>query len=329
MSPNYSGEWPFVFSTALVVAIRAFTFKRLYWDAPLNHGPGFFLGVEVTPGFYEGEGVGWLRRYHRAWFVEISLEALMLVGVILLSPRLLFPWWVLLPIWAVGASMLAVATGSGFAAYTRSTLGANPPVRPSFAIPLEARRLGDYISWPREALIAAITVAVWALLLINWHRQPAWQAPFLMTYIANGLFPFKIEIVRDSVPLPADRPEEHYQWMEAKRRLALYQVDLLRWCFVIFFADYALLHCWHPWRMVGPGAWLRWSLLCIAWIVATCFMLIGFREQRRVAAMGRDLRPEGSWATPFRPAAMMMSGFRPWFAVWFGGLVLLLVFLRP
>jgi hypothetical protein len=124
MSPHYSGEWLFIISTALVVAIRALTFKRLFWDAPLNHGPSFFLGVEVSPGFYEGEGVGWLRRYRRALLIELSIEALALLALPLAARWLLFPWWVLLPFWAMGATMLAVATGSGFAAYARATLGA-------------------------------------------------------------------------------------------------------------------------------------------------------------------------------------------------------------
>jgi hypothetical protein len=46
--------------------------------------------------------------------------------------------------------------------------------------------------------------------------------------------------------------------------------------------------------------------------------------------MGRDLRPAGSWSGPFRPASLILPGVfgHPYFAVWFGGLVLLLVFFR-
>jgi len=325
MSPHF--EWLFIFSTALMVAFRALTFKRLFWDRPLNHGHGFFLGVEVSPGFYEGEGVRWLRRYHRAWLIELSMEALILVGVIISAPWLLLPWWVLLPGALLCTSLLGAVTGSVFAAYTRATLGANPPVRPSIAVPLEARRLSDYISWPREALIAVITASIWALLLIHRHGQLVWHAPFLMTYAAVGLFSVKIDIVRHSSPLPADRPEEHYHWMEATRRQALYGVDALRWCFLFTLVDYALIRTWHAWRFVGPGAWLRWSVMGSAWTVGVFFILFGFREQQRLAAMGRSLRPLGSWSTPFRPAKPMID-LAPWSAAWFGGLVLLLVFFR-
>jgi hypothetical protein len=324
MSAHNWIEWRLLIGAAVVIIIRAFTFKRLYWDAPLNHGPGFFLGVEVPPGFYAGEGVGWLRRYHTALLVELSIEALALLPIL---RWFLFPWWVLLPLWAGSAPVLTAATAWGFSAYTRATLGANPPVRPSFAIPLEARRLGDYISWPHEALIAVVTASIWALLLTHGHGRLGWLAPVLMTYLVVGLLPYKIEIVRNSAPVPVERPEEHYHWMEAQRRQALHMVDVLRWFFLIFLADYALLHTWHGWRLMGPDAWLRWSLMSIAGAIGIFFMSIALREQRRVAAMGRSLRPVGSWATPFRPAQPLM-GVTPWFATWFGGLVLLLVFFR-
>ena len=149
MSPRTSGEWLLLFVTALVVLLRIVKFKRTFGHSPLNHGPGFFLGVEVSPGFYEGEGAGWLKRYHTACLAELSIQALALLAV-LVSGR-----WFLLPLWAGGTAILVAATFLGFASYTRCTLGAKPPVRPSFAIPLEPRRLRDYISWPAETLIAA------------------------------------------------------------------------------------------------------------------------------------------------------------------------------
>lgn len=45
------------------------------------------------------------------------------------------------------------------------------------------------------------------------------------------------------------------------------------------------------------------------------------RGQRRLTAMGRDLRPAGSWSTPFRPARLMVPGALTWFGIWFGGLL--------
>ena len=90
MSPQYSVEWQLLFSTALMVGIRIFLFKQ-FWDAPLNHGPGFFLEVEVSPGFYEGEGAGWLRRYRTTLLVGLSIEALALPAILVSARWLLFP----------------------------------------------------------------------------------------------------------------------------------------------------------------------------------------------------------------------------------------------
>ena len=109
--------------------------------------------------------------------------------------------------------------------------------------------------------------------------------------------------------------------------MVLYLVDLLRWGFLFFLADSALLRTWHAWRLAGPVAWLRWSVMSVAWAVGMYFALIGFREQQRVTAMGRDLRQVSSWATPFRHGRLTESGIVS-VAVWFGGLVLLLVFFR-
>ena len=57
-------------------------------------------------------------------------------------------------------------------------------------------------------------------------------------------------------------------------------------------------------------------------------MAIIARGQARLTAMGHGLRPVGSWSTPFRPATLMARGYTTAFAVWFGGLVLLLAFFR-
>jgi hypothetical protein len=123
---------------------------RGFWNYPLNHGPSFFLGVEVPPGFYAGEGVMWLKRYRTILLAAYLVMALAL-GAILVSGR-----WILLPVWAGGVAVLFVPTLLGFTAYTRATLGANQPVRTSAVVSLETRRLGDYISWPLEVLIGAI-----------------------------------------------------------------------------------------------------------------------------------------------------------------------------
>jgi hypothetical protein len=300
--------------TALTAGYFALIIKRQFWNLPLNHGRGYFLGVEVSPGFYEGEGAGWLRRYRAACLLYLSVVALALLAV-LLSGR-----WFLLPFWAGGSGAFLGLAFPAFAVYTRRALGANPPVRPSVAIALEARRLGDYISWPAEALIAALTASSWALLLISGNAKVHWYPPVILTYVIAGLFPFKVGIVRTGIPIPTDRPEEHYRWIEAQRRYSLYTLDYQRWFFVVILGGYAVLAGWRT-----PPAWALWSFMGIAlavWIVLTITLI---RRSQRLTSMGHNLRPVGSWSTPFRSAKMMAPNLTL-FIAWFGGLVTLIIF---
>jgi hypothetical protein len=322
MSGHSLEEWLLLFVTALIVILFAFYLVRRFWNYPLNHGPGFFLGVEVAPGFYADEGVRWLKLYRTILLAAYIVEAVALVAI-LVSGR-----WSLLPVWAGGTAVFFTSLFFGFAAYTRATLGANPPVRSSAAISLEQRRLGNYISWPAEILMAVIIALCWALLLMHGSAPVHWEAPVVLTYMIIGLLPYKIGIVRGSVRLPSERPEEHRRWIEAHRRHSLLIMDgFFRWFNIVILAGYALQVGW-------PAAhgvfWLRWLVIGIA--LAVWLVLVGIlvRGSGRLAAMGRDLRPVGSWSGPFRPASLILGGVfgLPYFAAWFGGLVLLLVFFR-
>jgi hypothetical protein len=319
MSGHSSGEWLLLFCTALVVLFRAFALVRTFWNYPLNHGPGFFLGVEVAPGFYAGEGVTWLKRYRTVLVVQHLVEALAL-GAILVSGR-----WGLLPLWAGGAVVFAVAILHALIRYTRATLGANPPVQSSMAVSLEARRLGDYISWSAEVLMAAVVSLCWALLLTHGNAQVHWNDPVVMTYMIVGVLPCKIGVIRSSFPLPSERTAEHYQWVEAQRRHSLRGMDSMRWFFMVIFAGYALQHSW---AVANSIVWLHWLIIGIALAVFLAMMGIVIRGSGRLAAMGRELRPAVSWSGSSSSARLMMPGFSRWSAIWLGGLVLLLVFFR-
>jgi hypothetical protein len=310
-----------LFVTALIVIVFVFYLVRRLWNYPLNHGPGFFLDVEVAPGFYNGEGVRWLKLYRTILLAGYFIGALALAAI-LISGR-----WFLLPAWAGGTALVGVPICYGFMAYTRAKLGANPPVPTRTVVSLETRRLGDYISWPAEVLMAVIIAFSWALLLTHGDAKVHWGWPVLLTYIIVGLLPFKIGVVRNSYPLPSERAEEHYRWMEAQRRQWLRVQDCVRWFLIVNLAGYALLH---GWPAASKIAWLHWLVIGIAMAVwlASVGMLI--RGSGRLAAMGRDLRPLGNWSGPFRRATLMMPGVSPWwYGAWCGGLVLLLVLFRP
>jgi hypothetical protein len=319
MSGHSSEEWLLLFVNALVVVFLVFYLVRRLWNYPLNHGPGFFLGVEVGPGFYAGEGVRWLKRYRTILLGAYFIEALALVAT-LVSGR-----WALLPVWGGGTAVFFVAVFLGFTAYTRATLGANPPVRTSAVVSLETRRLGDYISWPAEASMAVIIAFCWALLLMHGNAHVHWNGPVVFTYLLIGLLPFKIGIVRNGFPLPSERAEEHYQWADAQRRYSLRWMDCFRWFFTVILAGYALQHGWPA----ASTVWFRWLVTGIGLAVWLALVGILIRGSGRLAAMGHDLRPAGSWSGPFRRGTLMMPGISTWlFAAWFGGLVLLIVFFR-
>ena len=141
-----------------------------------------------------------------------------------------------------------------------------------------------------------------------------------------GLLPFKIGVVRNSYPLPSDRAEEHYRWMEAQRRQWLRVVDCARWFLLVVFAGYALQH---GWLAASTIVWFRWLVIGIAsaiWLVLVGMLI---RGSGRLAAMGRNLRPVGSWSGPFRRATLLIPGVSPWsYGAFCVGLVLLLVFFR-
>ena len=81
MNGHSSDDWLLLFVTALVVVFLVFELVRRFWNYPLNHGTGFFLGVEVAPGFYSGEGVMWLERYRAVLLGEYLVVALALAAI--------------------------------------------------------------------------------------------------------------------------------------------------------------------------------------------------------------------------------------------------------
>jgi hypothetical protein len=307
-----------LFCTAIILVFRAMSFARM-WRYHLSHGPGYFLGVAVPSGFYSGDGVRWQRSYRAVLVAEAAVEALGL-GAVLMTGR-----WRLLPVWAGGVAVLATVTYFGFTTYTRATLGSNAPVRARAAAALETRRLRDYVRWPAEACIGAITAMSWALLLTRGGSQVEWGGPVILTYVIAGLLPFKAAIVRRSSPLPAERTAEYHRWLEANRRYGLRAIDAMRWFLLAILAGSALLHGVPE---VQAAGWIRWLLIGVALGIYLWTARMVRRENARLEEMGRGLQPVGSWPGPLGRAKQLMPGFSYWFAAWFGGLVALIVWFQ-
>jgi len=68
--------------------------------------------------------------------------------------------------------------------------------------------------------------------------------------------------------------------------------------------------------------WLIVAAFLAAWAY---YMLVMFRGQR-LAAMGRDLRPAGSFQTPYRRTIWASRLYLSWFVPWFVVLMILVSF---
>jgi len=206
------------------VVFRVVVLIWVLWDKPLEHGADFFFGAEVAPGFYEGPGTQWMKRYRRVLVAEHLVEGTILAVLVW---RNLYQLTIALPLGA------GLALG-GFVLWARAKVGAAPRKITAVAVPLETRRLSDYISWPMEALTAAIAAAAWALLFRAGHIQLDWPLAFLITYGILAFFHLRIIIAREPLPpLPADRSEEYRRCLEAYRQYPLRILTLGSWSMTI------------------------------------------------------------------------------------------------
>lgn len=294
---------------------RVFVLVRILWNAPLQHGPGFFLGAEVAPGFYDGPGVQWLRRFRAVTIAEHLAE------VVIFAVFVLHRWleYAFLPIY--GLIVIYVL----FIVWLRRHAGVAPRKLPAVAIPLDARRLADYVSWPTEAVLAVIVAASWLLLLTRAGRLADWGLAVVMTYVFLGLLHLKIAIARSSFPpLPSERTEEYQRWLEADRRYVLRLIESMRWFLAVMLGLHTTME--QVPRPAWTAVWLPWLVSYSGAVYLLVIVIIIFRGKTRLASMGRDLRPPGSWSGPFDSPRIMQRGPVNCFVAYCAGLAVLLAF---
>jgi hypothetical protein len=302
-----------LFVFGLIVIFKVVFVVRRLWNLPLEHGREYFLGAMVEPGFYSGPGVRWLKWYRAAVVAEHLIFAILLVAFIVTNH------WDELPLLApidVGLYFVLIV---GFMLWARRMVRVAPARLSAVAITLETRRLGSYISWPVEGIMAALLAGSWVLM----HDD--WRALVVGTYLILGLLPWKAVLIRKRVPLPAERTEEHYAWTEACLRHNLRLIDLMRWFFLIILVGVALQHG-RP--LAKSVVWPRWIVIAAALGVWVAMTIVLIRGGRRVAAMGRGLRPSCSWRKPFdsgRPAQVAGTVLS---IAYFAGLAVMIVLFR-
>ncbi len=299
----------------VMVALKILIVWRL-WNFPLNHGPGYFAGVAVPPGFYDGNGVRWLRSYHAL----LVAQCLLVTGVfaaVLISGR-----WSQMPILAPVDVASFFALILGFTLWARRVVGAPPAILLQAVVPLESRRLADYIWWPGEALMGALLAASWVVLLTHGAAHFSWGWPVVSTYVVLALLPGKIILVRNSYPLPPERTDEYHRWLDVQRRHSLRLMSVMGWFFGAALAGYAAQRSW------PDEPWIRWLALLIEGAIFAAMMTITFRGMARAAATGRNFRPVGSFSGPFRRSALFVRGGLAWAIVYCVGLAALIVVFR-
>jgi hypothetical protein len=293
---------------------RLFVLVRVLWSVPLQHGPAFFLGAEVAPGFYDGPGIQWLRRVRAVLIAEHLAEVV--IFAVFISHRWLE--YAFLPVYGV------ILTCVLFAVWARHKVGVAPRKLSAVAIPLDARRLADYISWPAEAVLVMIMAASWLLLLTRAGRLTDWGLAVVITYMMLGLFHLKTLIARSSFPpLPPERTEEYQRWLEADRRYVLRLIESMRWFLAVMLGLHTVDQVPHP---AWTGVWLPWLIPYIGAAYLFVIAIIIFRGKARLASMGRDLRPAGSWSGPFDSPRIMQRGPVNCFVAYCAGLAVLLAF---
>lgn len=311
MTDFYGNPLPLI-AGCLAIGLRFFMVRRL-WNQPLNHGPNFFFGAAVSPGFDSGR---WLRRYHILLAAQYGLLCSALLAIAAAGR------WNEIPILAPADVISFFALIGGFTMWARRAAGTAPETVPLAVIPLEIRRLRNYISWPAEILMGAILAASW-LLLLRSGAAVDWGWPIVATWVVVVTLPGKIILVRNSFPLPPERTEEYHRWLDETRRHSLRVMDAMRWFVIVILAGYAAQRAWPD----GPTLpWIRGTTLAVAGVVFAVQMTLVFRGTARLTDMGRDLRPVGSFQSPYRPASLFLQGGLTWSVVYCGGLGALLLY---
>src|SRR5499426_513845 len=284
--------WLLIFALALFL-MRPFWLWR-FWRAPLKQGEGWFLGIEVEPGFYRQAGAALLRRY-RAWGVlPLALEAAILLALIS-SGRLVHAMYEQIPAMAILTFWLNF-TILQFRQRIRLLAPTAPEQSPrGVLLSLAPRRLRDHINWTVEAMIIGLT-----LLTLLWlgaqrlGRLPAEPNAGLLKpvvfilYMQAGALMLKQVFVRWRMRLPLRRSDDYRRWREAWLSYHLRIFDALRLLLAFYLWGILAFKSFRSWwgaeQMKLPG-------LAMVLITIAVYLFYCVRERRRLALVQREIRP--------------------------------------
>jgi len=281
-----------IFALALFL-LRPFWLWQ-FWRAPLKQGEGWFLGIEVEPGFYRQAGAALLRRY-RSWGVPpLALEASILLALIL-SGRLVHAMYEQIPAVAILTFWLNF-TILQFRQRTRLLAPAAPAQSPhGVQLSLAPRRLRDHSNWTVEAVIIGLTLLTLLWLAAQWlDWLPAGPNAGLLRpvvfilYMQAGVLMLKQVFVRWRMKLPMRRADDYRRWRESWLSYHLRIFDALRLllavtlCGILAFKSFRLW--WGAEQMNPFGA-------AMALITVAVYIFYCSRERRRLAVVEREIKP--------------------------------------
>jgi CubicO group peptidase (beta-lactamase class C family) len=181
------------------------------------------------------------------------------------------------------------------------------PVR-TVALSLKVRRLRDYTNWPLEFVLALLTAA--ALAFLTYHGRP-WQEggppphrarlyafAALTVYLLLGGVLIKHGLMKWRMWLPGERTEDYLRWREAVLQYFLWWCDFLRVGLTA-----ALVASVFGTHLREAGHLQTFLLLALA--VGGGLILVGSvgvrRQQHRLSALWKELRPLETFMDPPRP----------------------------
>jgi hypothetical protein len=287
-----------ILSAALLLVLRLRLLHRM-WRLPLKNGEGYFLAQRVGAGFYDAEGAPLFRRYHTSLFVAF-VDAPLAVWLALTERYVAVALEQLLAmVVSIIAYNLFVVHFSARAAWVCGIQEERPTT--TLQLSMTPRRLRDHTVPTLEGVIVIAISLSLAMLAHSYEISlvpgashsmiHAFRGGMLITawvlYWQIGFLLLKCVFVRWRMPLPVNRTEDFRRWRTAWLSHKVKICDAVRLLSALsLLAGMTWLDGGRDWpRMVQLIAWYVAALGALAYVVYV------MREERRLAAAERELKP--------------------------------------
>lgn len=204
------------------------------WKSPFLNGPGWFIGVQVPPGFYDETGRAILARYRLRLFIPWVFEIPSVVLLLATGHTLAVLWLICIVTLLTRFIFYANRKAAEDDARRFEIPGTAPSVA-AVSLSLRPRSLKDYTKpWIEALIILALLGSVGSLGYASMRsrgwgamRQP-WTVTLIYIYLQFGALLAKRAFVRARSAAPASNTEKYLIWRESLRRLSTSLCDYVR-----------------------------------------------------------------------------------------------------